>query len=82
MAELLRPPTDGRHSEVVVTRDHDEGCIELTVSLPALGAPRVYAYPLTDTLRQFFTELGACPRRPPRSRATPCGSHTNALGQP
>ena len=43
-----------------MTRNDEEGSIELTVTCPGLPAPRVYAYPLTDTLRQFFTELGAC----------------------
>lgn len=43
--------------EVVVTRDLDEGCIELTVRCAGLPTPRVYAYPLTDTLAQFFSEL-------------------------
>eukprot|EP00962_Isochrysis_galbana_P056437 scaffold28397_cov101-Isochrysis_galbana.AAC.1 len=49
-----QPTTVG---EVVVTRDLDEGGIELTVHFAALPTPRVYAYPLTDTLSQFFREL-------------------------
>ena len=43
--------------EVLVSRTEEDGHIELTVSSASLSPSRIYAYPLVDSLVDFFKQL-------------------------
>jgi CTP synthase len=43
--------------EVLVSRTEEDGHIELTVSSASLSPSRIYAYPLVDSLVDFFEQL-------------------------